>query len=345
MNILWSIHLYPPAHNCGSEYVAHNINKYLAAKGHRCRIILHQAKMHNVRTPYEYEGIEVMGATGHVDAYRWADVVITHLDYTQFTMLMAHEAKRPIVHFVHNSTPYNSIMNAPRDVRNYVVYNSTWIKDELKYPHESMVLTPPCDVNYYNVCDNPEENEYITLINLDQNKGGGILKRVAEAMPDRKFLGVIGGYSSPSHIGQITDQPQNVTIVPNTPNIREVYKKTRILLMPSAYESWGRTATEAMCSGIPVIACPTPGLKENLGDAGIFVAPRESKILHEGSVDEQTVYFDEEYDISGIVNEIKKLDNKKHYSGVSEKCRARANELKPDHQLEQLEQFLLNARF
>jgi glycosyltransferase involved in cell wall biosynthesis len=28
---------------------------------------------------------------------------------------------------------------------------------------------------------------------------------------------------------------------------------------------------EAMCSGIPVVASPTPGLRESLGDAGIFV--------------------------------------------------------------------------
>ncbi|MFZ4156354.1 glycosyltransferase [Streptomyces pseudogriseolus] len=40
--------------------------------------------------------------------------------------------------------------------------------------------------------------------------------------------------------------------------------------MPSLYESWGRVAIEAFASGIPVIAHPTPGLVESLGDAGIF---------------------------------------------------------------------------
>jgi glycosyltransferase involved in cell wall biosynthesis len=50
-----------------------------------------------------------------------------------------------------------------------------------------------------------------------------------------------------------------------------VYARTRILLMPSEYESWGRAGVEAMASGIPVIASPTPGLKESLGKAGVFV--------------------------------------------------------------------------
>jgi glycosyltransferase involved in cell wall biosynthesis len=50
----------------------------------------------------------------------------------------------------------------------------------------------------------------------------------------------------------------------------EVYARTRILLMPSDYESWGRVGVEAVASGIPVIAHPTEGLTESLGPAGTF---------------------------------------------------------------------------
>ncbi|MFI1769152.1 glycosyltransferase family 4 protein [Streptomyces sp. NPDC020800] len=49
-----------------------------------------------------------------------------------------------------------------------------------------------------------------------------------------------------------------------------VYSRSRVMLMPSLYESWGRVAVEAFASGIPVIAHPTPGLVESLGEAGIF---------------------------------------------------------------------------
>jgi glycosyltransferase involved in cell wall biosynthesis len=51
----------------------------------------------------------------------------------------------------------------------------------------------------------------------------------------------------------------------------DVYARTRVLLMPSERETWGRVGVEAMCSGIPVIAHPTEGLRESLGVAGMFV--------------------------------------------------------------------------
>jgi glycosyltransferase involved in cell wall biosynthesis len=53
--------------------------------------------------------------------------------------------------------------------------------------------------------------------------------------------------------------------------MREVYRQTKLLLMPSSYESWGRVAVEAAASGIPTLAAATPGLLEALGDAGTFI--------------------------------------------------------------------------
>jgi glycosyltransferase involved in cell wall biosynthesis len=215
------------------------------------------------------------------------------------------------------------------------VYNSQWIANKLKYQWPSMVLTPPCDVEDYNVCDNPIENEYITLISLNENKGGKILRRLAKAMPDKKFLGVMGSYDP-----QIVDQPSNVTIVPNTPNIGEVYRKTRTLLMLSRYESWGRTATEAMCSGIPVICTPTPGLKENCGDAGLYIEKRGELIKK----DDVVIGDDEEtYDLTSVIKQIKKLDKENFYKAVSERSRERAGELNSEKQLNELEQFIQRA--
>jgi glycosyltransferase involved in cell wall biosynthesis len=51
----------------------------------------------------------------------------------------------------------------------------------------------------------------------------------------------------------------------------DVWAKTRILLARSLYESYGMAAVEALASGIPVIAHPTPGLREALGDAALFL--------------------------------------------------------------------------
>lgn len=42
MNILASIHLYPPRHNCGAEYMLHWMLKDLQSKGHHIKVLLHQ---------------------------------------------------------------------------------------------------------------------------------------------------------------------------------------------------------------------------------------------------------------------------------------------------------------
>lgn len=339
MNILASIHLYPPTHNCGGEYFLHNIFKYLVSKGHKCRVLLHQANMYNIRTPYVHEGVEVFGGsvTQNCDSYRWGDVLITHLDYTQYTTIMAWHVKRPLVHLIHNDIPYSSIENAM--FKNFVVYNSEWIAKKLNYKWPSMVFTPAVNYDYYNVNKDPFKNEFITMINLDMNKGGHLLREIALRMPEKKFLGVMGSYSSPSDVGQITDQPSNVTVIQNTKDILSVYRQTRILLMLSLYESWGMTATEAMCNGIPVICTPTPGLSENCSHAGVYVPAREfEKIDDDGKIIKKA-----DYDVSSVIERIKSLDDKEFYDEVSLRSRSRARELEPQKRLEQLEQFLINA--
>lgn len=333
MNILWSIHLYPTMHNCGSEWMAHRVNKFLISKGHHCRVILHHYK----GDPYIYEGVEVFPATGSVDAYRWADLVVTHLDMTQFTIIMAKSADRPLVHFVHNDIPYSSIMNSRIKVG--CVYNSQWIADKIGYKMPGYVLHPPCDADDYKI---ESSREYITLISLNERKGGYRLYEIAKAMPDKKFLGVIGSYDNPGElkmqqmdIVNLLMQLPNVTIVPNTPDILATYRRTRILLMPSDYESWGRTATEAMCSGIPVICTPTPGLKENCGEAAIYIGEK----IDECEPGDPQVSLGT---VQEWVKAIRSLDNPKTYQKYSLLCTARAEALNPVAELEGLEQFLIN---
>lgn len=341
MKILYNIHLYFPRHACGGERYIHNINKYLISKGHQVRVILNQAAMHNIQCPYNYEGVEVFAPMGHIDQYLWGDIFVTHLDFTHNTIELSNILKKPVVNIIHNSHPYASIENAKAN--NFVIYNSNWIKEKLNYNWPSMVFTPAVDYRIYDLQRNPRDNEYITLINLDENKGGKILARIAAALPDKKFLAVKGSYSEPASIGQWLNQPSNVTIIPNNPDILSVYKQTRILIMPSRYESWGMTATEAMCNGIPVICTPTPGLRENCGEAGIFINER-GPIETDKSNGKVISDDGDSYDISYIVKQIQKLDsNKKYYQTISDLCRKRSREQDPQPRLAEVESFLHHA--
>jgi len=320
MTILSSIHLYPPHHVCGAEMMLHQLNKYLQSKGHTIKVLLKQANQFKIESHYIWENIDIFPPDQYNETmlFQQADAIITHLDYSAWTQALAGIYKKPVFQIIHNSFPREHIKNA--ELQQYIVYNSNWIKEELQYPHPSIVFHPPTDYRYYDIKQDPWDGQYITLINLDQNKGGEILRDIACKMPDYKFLGVKGSYSEPMKIGQITDQPPNVLIMDKQVDILPIYKMTKILIMPSLYESWGRTATEAMCSGIPVIASYTPGLKENCANAGIFVSDRMN--------------------IDEWVKAIEKLHNEKTYRKWSDKAKARSRELDPQQELAEIERWI-----
>jgi len=120
------------------------------------------------------------------------------------------------------------------------------------------------------------EGDCITLINANLNKGVHQFIDMAKAMPYRKFLGVLPYYGEL----RIPPSPGNIEWIPFDDDIRNILKRTRILLVPSYYESFGRVAVEAMINGIPVLYSKpvaksvypggsTEGMEEWIIDAGI----------------------------------------------------------------------------
>lgn len=122
----------------------------------------------------------------------------------------------------------------------------------------------------------PFQGDCITLVNANQNKGVHVFIDLAKRMPDRKFLGVIPYYGEK----QLPPSPGNIEWVPFDDDIRNILKRTRTLLVPSYYESFGRIAVEAMLNRIPVLYSKpvekslypggsTEGLEEWIRPAGI----------------------------------------------------------------------------
>jgi hypothetical protein len=104
------------------------------------------------------------------------------------------------------------------------------------------------------------EGEYITLVNANVNKGVHQFIEIAKRMPSRKFLAVRPYYGEL----WVPPSPSNIEWVPFDDDIRTILKRTRILLFPSKYESFGRIAVEAMYNAIPVIySKPGPVIKVN----------------------------------------------------------------------------------
>jgi hypothetical protein len=295
----------------------HTIVKYLQGD-YRCTVVCK-----NAATEYEFDGVKVIPRC--TSLIRSADLVICQLDVVKEALIL--RGNKPLIWIMHNTFHYPTVQE---NVQIGVVYNSQTAKEMKQWANDGFVLTPPIDYDYYN----GSTGDCITLINCNENKGGKIFHEIAKRMPHLKFLQVLGSYGT-QYISTDDKQPvinmdnyairyglgalPNVEVIDNTTDIRSVYKRTKVLLMPSEYESWGMVATEAMCSGIPVIAAPTFGLKENLNESGIFV---------------------ERNDINAWCMEIEKLQAKKEYTEASDKARKRAKELSNPSKLKEFAEWV-----
>jgi len=315
--ITWIIHMYPPVHNAGAEWMAHCMNKYLIDKaGFKVNVIVPHFPTNS------FEGVNIIkfDETEKVErAITHSSVLLSHLDYSRHTVLTAIHAKRPVALVMHNhqQEPLLEWASTHMPSQNiHLINNSLWIKHLYGHLHyNSIVVYPPVYWKEYQV-STKSDRKYVTLINLNKNKGGDVLIQIAKRMPDVDFLAVDGGYDK-----QIKDKTvKNIRYIKNTPNIKEVYSITKILLVPSKQESWGRVAVEAMSSGIPVIANPTPGLKEACGSAGLFA--------NRDNISEWVVFIKQ------------LLDSQTFYAKKSGECVARAKELEPDFQLSKLSVWL-----
>lgn len=91
--------------------------------------------------------------------------------------------------------------------------------------------------------------QYVTLINANILKGLPLFIELATRMPHIKFMGVRPYYNKIN----VPENIPNIKWINVQDDIRDVMKQTRVLVVPSLYESWGRVAFEAMYNGIPVL--------------------------------------------------------------------------------------------
>jgi hypothetical protein len=302
----------PPEHNAGAEHMLVSMLRPLAERGHDVQVWL--SRYGTAHKEYDYRGIQVVPLEARLDfqaAVKRSSVLLAHLETVPSTASMARGFGKPLVVLCHN-THRPTFRDAASGGTALAVYNSQWMEREAELffaeypksvrPEASLIVRPPVFADEYAT----KPGKAITLVNCNPEKGGKVLKALAERMPDQQFLAVKGAYGE-----QILPDLPNVEIVEHVrgEDMREqVYARTRVLLMPSSYESWGRAGCEAMASGIPVLAHPTPGLCESLGEAGIFV---------------------DRNDVAGYEAVLRKLKTAAEYRLASKRAKARSVELNP----------------
>ena len=318
MKILADIHGYPPDHNAGAEWMVHHMFKWLKERGHEIKVMVPETSVK------EFEGIEISERYENVHfrrKYLWADIIVGHLDFVGKVINNSKITNKPALFIMHNTHRYSTIAKIAH--RSILCFNSKYTKAVPHYPYkESVIVHPPCPVDYYKT--NRGGAKYVTIINHCKEKGAEMFFTLAKMLPDVQFLAVRGDYYFQMKEWE-GKRLKNVTFKENTPRIQKEYALTKILLMPSGYESFGRTAIEAAASGIPTIAAPTPGLKESLGKAGIFCP-----------LDDPKAWADE----------IKKLlKDEEYYKKKATAVRKRAKELEEgfDEQMEGLVKLMHKA--
>lgn len=311
MRVMAMVPAYPPGQGVGSWIMTHNLLRPLAARGWQVDVVLTATS----GEPYELDGVRVWPHTGKGDPFRFidhADVVVAHAESAGRAAILGELRGVPVVQIAHNTSAFTeSALRKQRPV-SLTVFNSRHMADRFgAHCGRYIVVHPPVRPEEYATTP----GDRITLVNLSEDKGAEVFYALAERFPDKPFLGVRGGYG-PQVLPRGGDDLPNVTILPHVPagEMRDqVYARTRILLMPSAHESWGRVGIEAMCSGIPVIAHPTEGLRESLGDAGIF-ADRD--------------------DLDAWERELRRLLDGRRWRAASKRAQARASELDPQPDLD-----------
>jgi hypothetical protein len=123
----------------------------------------------------------------------------------------------------------------------------------------------------------------LTLTSSLLNKGAGRVLDLARRRYDQRFIIV----ESPAHLThgdplfwEQAERLENVEVWPrlHPAEMNRLWAETRVLLVPSRYETYGMAALEAAWHGIPSVHVDTPHVREGIGKA--------ARLLRSVSVDE-----------------------------------------------------------
>lgn len=269
--VAWVHGLYPHQ-RAGSETMLADMLEALALAGHDVHAVATLTGPADGSTSWVHGGVqcwrETEAAAGEFVAMLEPDLIVTHHHIGLAAIPLAKRLDVAAAAILHNDFKWSAAMlNARPDL---LVFNTHWLKRKMGTRGAgAVVVHPPLHADRYALASPPPEDGAVTIINLDRIKGPDVFYGLARQLPDMRFLAVRGGYGHQDE----RDGYSNVEFMDTTEDVRgEIWARTRVLVAPSRYESYGRGTVEACAAGIPVIATATTGLREALGPAGIFAS-------------------------------------------------------------------------
>ena len=314
-------HGYPPLWNMGGEVSLHR--SMTAIKGERVVLT-------NTQAEYYIDGIRVtqintpdvlnINANPSPIAEQLKDlnanVIIAQNELSLPAVLAADAMGAVSIVSVHTPPKYGRGIREGVVYADYAVYNTETSARQWGEPN-AMVVHPPISPLPEKTV--PTGDAYTVLSSL-LNKGVEVVLELAKLYPNKRFI-IVRSPAEPTHgISNLEERASKLPNVELHPRVdpKDVYKyfeQTRILLVPSMYETYGMSAIEAAGYGIPCVHVDTPHVREGIGDAAVLVSPLS---------------------VSETANGIDLIES--NYKSYSDKARAKAEWLQ-DRQAIELQRF------
>ncbi len=155
----------------------------------------------------------------------------------------------------------------------HVVVASDFLKESLfsAWQIKAEKFTNCIDIEKYKTIKD-HNREYISMLHPYSHKGVDLFLEIARKMPSRKFL-LLGGTGKEYRDKKpIFNSIPNLTLLPFQPDVRPIYARSRLVLVPSIWEeAFSRVIVEALASDVPVIAFDRGGMTEAGGKAAQYI--------------------------------------------------------------------------
>lgn len=288
MTLTAFLHGYPPGWSMGGEVSTHRTLSHVPGS----------TVFAPVDEEYVLDGVRVVPATGdsaaHIAADAesvGADVLFAHSAQSAATVRAARRLKKPAILSVHAPPRFAGDLRRAWHSASVRLYNTEAARKEWKDPR-GWVLHPPSGTPT-EMIDGPQDA--LTLTSSLLNKGVEAVLALARRWPDRRFIIV----KSPAHhthgagdFTRVTDSLDNVEVWDRVhPNeMGRLWAETKVLLVPSRYETYGLSALEAAWHGIPSVHVDTPHVREGIGTAARLLRSRLAVDLEEAVVEVEGDY-------------------------------------------------------
>lgn len=303
LNVLFATgHGYLPQRVGGSETSSHELILALQEKGHHCAVLsalqgngwlafrnrIVMKLMRRPLVPDRLPGYRVQRAwfpDRHVEealVRERPDVVLVQSgEPLRMAKALRAAGARTVVYL--RDVEFHELGGDPADLPGVTyVANSRFVAGKFcaTYGPKPLVVPPLFRAERYRTPRHPME---VTFVNPHPLKGVELAFKIVALCPEIPFCFVEGWPMNRAEKAALEAQVArypNLRLQPRTHDMRQVYCRTHTLLVPSQWEeAWGRVATEAQFSGIPVLASDRGGLPEAVGPGGRILphdAPAEA---------------------------------------------------------------------